>query len=317
MGRIVILEGPDGGGKTTLAKKLVDMGFDYRHEGPPKQGADLVAHYLKIIDDSLKSPRPVVHDRLWLGERIYGPIARGKDNLGIEGQNLFYRLHRSKHINMYIVMPKIDIARQNYKEKLKEKDDYLKGVKDHALSPMSMWEMVFTKYAQWMYQFGNLGMTYDYTKDTPERIYKDSLSTEKIILPDGTIGTHWAEYLFIGDQPNHDSIDIPFFALNGSSGYLNRAIEFAGIKESQLALSNAYSVTGEQHSLGPILCNLPHLKRIFLLGNKAKEWFWKQTDGNTNLPFKVDRLPHPSFLKRFKGHNPWVMSNLILDSMKK
>ncbi len=44
MGRVVILEGPDGSGKTTLAKELVKSGFTYKHMGVPDEGTDLMAN---------------------------------------------------------------------------------------------------------------------------------------------------------------------------------------------------------------------------------------------------------------------------------
>jgi GTPase SAR1 family protein len=63
----IVIEGPDCSGKTTLANQLCEMlSFEYRHEGPPLS-------------------EPTIIDRFALGERVYGPILRGKDRLGEEG----------------------------------------------------------------------------------------------------------------------------------------------------------------------------------------------------------------------------------------
>ena len=304
MGRVVILEGADGGGKTTLAKRLVEEGFEYRHEGPPPSKVDLVAHYLDILDKSLKSNKNVVHDRLWLGERVYGPVCRGEDRLGDAGQVLFERLHRSKSIHQYICTPRLGIARVNYLQKIKEDDDYLKSTE--------RWERAYEYYNRFANTQKVLSdFTFDYTTHTFEDVLREVMSTRKVManLPEGTIGSTQAKYLFIGDQPNHTTIDVPFFSLRGSSGYFNSALVMAGIKEEDLALSNARSPSAVIHSLGSILCRLPNLEIVFLMGVAAVEWFKSQSD--VSKAYKVVRIPHPSFLKRFRGHNPAVMADLI------
>lgn len=82
--RHVILEGPDGAGKTTLARTLVDLAIDkkqtvmYAHEGLPPVG-NLYAHYahrLRTIGDAR-----LVADRLALGEMVYGSMLRGASRI--------------------------------------------------------------------------------------------------------------------------------------------------------------------------------------------------------------------------------------------
>lgn len=311
MGRVVILEGPDGGGKTTLAKKLVEAGFEYKHEGPPPPGVDLLAHYLRILYDSLMSKRNVVHDRLWLGERIYGPIVRGVDRIGDEGQTLFDRLHRSKPIHQYICSPKLGVARANYLEKIKEKDDYLKC--EHN------WTSVFNGYMSWVYNHAKMGDMYNYQDPDSYQNVVDRIMSHKVALgslPDGTIGSPTAKYLFIGDKPNHLTIDVPFFAVNGSSGYFNKALKLAQIKEANLAVSNAKSAIGTKHSLTEIVRSLPYIEKVFLMGGVAKDWFIREYNlTGTEKLLDFCEIPHPSFLKRFKGHNPQVMADLILEEL--
>jgi hypothetical protein len=127
MGKVIILEGPDGGGKTTLANELVKRGFHYRHEGPPPEGVDLIAYYLKILNDSIESPQDTVHDRLWLGEMVYGPIFRGVDRLGKEGLEKFIEIHNSNPIYQFICMPSRDALKKNYAIKMLDSSDYVKG----------------------------------------------------------------------------------------------------------------------------------------------------------------------------------------------
>jgi GTPase SAR1 family protein len=305
MAKVIILEGPDGGGKTSLAKKLMAEGFQYRHEGPPPIGVDLISYYLKILDDSLKSPMNVVHDRLWLGERVYGPISRGSDRIGPQGYKLFERLHRSKPISQYICTPKIGVARINYQKKILEDDDYLKSV--------DKWEKVFKAYTDLQYSRNGMGEVFDYTENTHIQIIKDAMSFERNRknLPEGTIGSPTAKYLFIGDRPNHISVDVPFFSTVGYSGYFNRALELANIHEDDLALSNVYDPLYSTHDLSKILKSLPKLEFIIPMGDKAQEWLV-----DAYIPdIKIKGISHPSYLKRFKSRNPQVMADIIKEAL--
>jgi hypothetical protein len=88
--RLVVLEGPDAAGKTTLARAIVGaLGYEYRHEGPPPaDDLDVFGYYLKKLTyaatETFMVPG-VVLDRFALGERVYGPILRGQDRLGFIG----------------------------------------------------------------------------------------------------------------------------------------------------------------------------------------------------------------------------------------
>lgn len=96
---LIALEGPDNGGKSTLAKHLVTL-FDAKHgvgaahvwhEGPPPEGVDLVAHYelpLIIARNEILDPHKlIILDRWETGELVYGPLLRGHSRLSV-GQAL-------------------------------------------------------------------------------------------------------------------------------------------------------------------------------------------------------------------------------------
>lgn len=302
MGKIVILEGPDGGGKTVLARKFEAQGWRYRHDGVPQQGRNNIAYYLEVINEAMVSPLNTVFDRLWLGERIYGPVARHMDTIGEEGQRLFMRLHTSKEIVQYIVLPQYDTAISNYEVKIKDKTDYLRSI--------PLFKEVYKRYLDWAYQWAAAYEMYDYTNlkgwPSPEERRPDL-----DLLPQGTVGSPCAKYLFIGDTPNHPNIDVPFHALNGSSGYFNQALSNCGIREQDLALTNAHMPNGKQHDVYEIVKSLPGLQHIFLMGNKANEWFMRKKTIPLEMNVRLHAIPHPSYMKRFKGHNPWVLAELI------
>ena len=73
---ILIIEGPDGSGKTTLANKLSEQtGWPVIHRVQPKTDADkqqMLAEYIRII----KNGKNAILDRGWYSEMAYGPIMR-------------------------------------------------------------------------------------------------------------------------------------------------------------------------------------------------------------------------------------------------
>ena len=305
MSKVIILEGPDGGGKTTLARSLEKLGWIYKHEGPPPAGRDQVAHYLEILNDSIESPHNTVHDRLWLGERIYGRIARNNDTLGELGQKLFMRLHNSKQIHQFLCMPGITTAMANYEAKINDPHDYLKSV--------DKFEKVYNSYLMWFHVHGSSGDIYDYHHSS---IVMDVLGREfyQNPLPRGSVGHPYAEYLFIGDKPNHPTIDVPFHAKNGSSGYFNEALRLVGIPEENIAISNARDPFNHPHNALVLLNSLPVIKEVFLMGGVAQDW-WKNSENLFLYPrlnrLKIHHMEHPSYLKRFHGNNPRLMAEKI------
>lgn len=72
---IVILEGTDHIGKTTLANKLEASGWIYHHFGVPSVNWDYFYDFIKFIDGLDKTKHHVI-DRFHLGGLVYGRILR-------------------------------------------------------------------------------------------------------------------------------------------------------------------------------------------------------------------------------------------------
>lgn len=73
---IIILEGPDGSGKTTLAEKLQKQtGYQLLHRVQPKTEEDkqrMMDEYVQV----LRTGKNCILDRSWYSEMVYGPIMR-------------------------------------------------------------------------------------------------------------------------------------------------------------------------------------------------------------------------------------------------
>lgn len=73
---IIILEGPDGSGKTTLANKIKDQtGFMLLHRShqTDSNAESLFDEYAQVI----KAGKNCIMDRGWYSEMVYGPVMRG------------------------------------------------------------------------------------------------------------------------------------------------------------------------------------------------------------------------------------------------
>lgn len=73
---IIIIEGPDGSGKTTLANLIAKQtGYPIIHRSQPKTEEEkklMMESYLHTI----KSGKNAIFDRCWYSEMVYGPVMR-------------------------------------------------------------------------------------------------------------------------------------------------------------------------------------------------------------------------------------------------
>lgn len=74
---IIIIEGPDGSGKTTLAEKLhKQTKYPIVHMSQPKTEDEkkrMLGEYLQMV----RNGKNMIFDRCWYSEMAYGPVMRG------------------------------------------------------------------------------------------------------------------------------------------------------------------------------------------------------------------------------------------------
>lgn len=104
---IIIIEGPDGAGKTTLAEKISrQTKYPIIHQSQPKSEEEkkrMLGEYIQII----RSNKNAIFDRCWYSEMAYGPVMRGESAISYPGMyELEELLARSGAILIYATGPK-------------------------------------------------------------------------------------------------------------------------------------------------------------------------------------------------------------------
>lgn len=75
---IILLEGPEAAGKSTLAKLLEEQtGYPVVHMDKPKTDEEKQNMYMDYMN-KIQSVDNVIFDRCWYSEMVYGPIMRDK-----------------------------------------------------------------------------------------------------------------------------------------------------------------------------------------------------------------------------------------------
>jgi predicted ATPase len=280
---VIILEGPDGSGKTTLANHLVNCyGFKYEHEKQPKAtwtSRDLFSHYVQTLYRAQRARQPVVLDRHYLGETIYGPVMRNRSLLTAGQVILIERLVRAGGTRVIVCLPPWGTVVANWQAKQC----------DYVTQPEKLRDI----YERYLHEFTSshdqLLESYDYTRG------HEIMLSSRLKLPPGVIGSPTADVLLVGERVNTNltSTDWAFFAETGSSGFLNQTIIRAGLTEDRIALVNAFPPhEHDSKNLVDIITHLPKLRHIIALGKTTAR-------ACENQGIKHTTLPHPSYVKRF------------------
>lgn len=278
MSRVIILEGPDGAGKSHLADRLrSEFGFEYIHSDKPRPGENLFYTYTCTLWKAILSRRPVVIDRLYLGELVYGPIMRGDSLLTMMQVNLLNRVKRANGVREVLCLPPFDVCRSHWASGRPEYvPDYTK------------FRLIYEGYEALEHL---TDFRYDWTTEDTG-IVLPKFFNPLPMLPLDMLGSPKAELLIVGEQVNlrKTKTDWAFYATDASSGFLNSAL--SQIDERRLAFCNALSPTGIPRDFTSDLKWLPNFKVAVALGRKSEAILAKQGVNHV-------QLPHPAYVKRF------------------
>lgn len=272
---LIIIEGPDGAGKSTLAHALVrDYGYGYVHFSQPKQ--DPLLEYLPAWTHEDK----LVVDRFHLGEGVYGPLYRGKDGLGPLSRWYVDQWLESRGAVLVLKTADVDTL---VKRCERRGEDYLQMV--------DMPKVVEAFDTQLEASVVSNKMRNPTPKQVNDRAYhRQSLWRPLKVFPT-YLGRRYPGVLLVGDTPESPSgksvlPHVPFAPLPNSCGrwmwealYLDPEFRRVGcINSANVDLQRLYRALGTP--------------RVVALGNMASARLQEQ-----GVPHGM--VPHPQYAKRF------------------
>ncbi len=286
---LTILEGPDGGGKTTFAEWLFRRHNHLTsHHGPYPASERIAAHYWLDMPIG-NSPR--VFDRSWLSEAIYAEAWRKQPSrLRVYERRMLERIALSKQVVVAKIQPPFELCVAQWSAR--KKSEYVQNA--HAF------EHVYGLYQELRTDLPIV------TLDDVEPDYPSWLElldeTRAAFNPSPGIGNPQASTLLVGDRVSAGrwQNDWPFCADSGCSPWLAEVLEEAGIPESRLYWANAVSSTGQPLEFDWI--ERHNFARIIALGNVAF---------NALGDFCPSRIPHPQFHRRFRSSEPYELIEIL------
>lgn len=320
MKSIVILEGPDGAGKTTLAQTLRrQLDAVYIHHGSyaTLRGDQIAQLYHQSIEPALTDSANVVLDRSWLSEPIYGEVFRSGLNRTAPWHRMLDRCLMSvPHLSVYLTAdldtlwstvgerPSVEMAKR--REQL---------------------ERVFLGYERsydaWC---GNklclprAGRGVDELADLVLKslINFGPLARQTKLHDLGVIGNvcgtaPMKTALLVGDAPSKKSTtNLPFVnhTLGGCSAWFAWYLKQQGVDEQRLTWVNAWQSDDTPTDLDAVY-SIMRGAPVFALGQVAAR------DLRTyNVPFT--EVEHPQFMKRFRydhAHEEWLLGEKIKEAL--
>ena len=310
---MVIFDGPDASGKSTLIKDLRSQGFQIHK--PYYPSTNQLKYYL------LSGP---LYQNLWLeryypSEMVYPRVKPGRPIMEEYKQYLIEAsLAPFNPVHVYI-RPRADVIMDNLKDR---GDDYI--------TPGDVDKMV-SEYDAFMLRSLFPVITYDYKKDSVSELLKKITLARKTnqipkpapfypnVLSAGDNKTP-NNIMFVGEEPSATSLGQgflrPFISDSGSSLLLHECLYEAGVYGDGMPyFTNFFKFTSHEQSA--VRANSESLdaeiqkaqpSKIICLGQKTYDHVKAIIDHSflgSRYP-QVIKLNHPSYIKRFGGKEEYI-----------
>lgn len=304
IGPVVVLEGPDGSGKSTLSDELVSLNWNYAHFGAPDGPA--YDFYRKGVQRLIGA---TVLDRYHTGSIVYGTIFRGTSDL-TEFQHwlLEMELKSRSALMIHVTVPlehQLSVIKERRKttvgDQFEDVDKQIAIRKKYeeamSLTSLDVVEFDWTRGDTLELLFRTkLGRILDRVSDQPTPLFADVPS----------LGWWEAPYILVGDEPSSfsklkfifDSHGSSLSKLRGVGGapfrstsgeYLYRALRDAGI-HNDVCIFNSRVLDGRE--ISEVWKDWPFPGTTIALGKKASERLER-----ANVEHVM--IPHPQYMRRF------------------
>lgn len=280
----IILEGPDGAGKSSLASRLFEQVANHGpttllHRGPPNE------HPLLEYELALETYEPgaghhVIADRWHLGELIYGPIYRGESLLEGPGATHVELLRHARGAITVVLLPSLDILKRRVEDR---GDDYI-DLRDLDKIRDEYRTLTLTKQVDVV--IGRSPQQEDLQLIIGQARLYERLA-RKMTRFSSYVGPPFPNTLYLGEkrggrQTAHRSAFVPY---RGTSGhFLLEALNANGA--GNYALANALEEDVEA------LLETVRPKRVVTLGRVAQ-------DRLQSYGIPCASAPHPQYVRRF------------------
>lgn len=300
---IIVLEGPDGAGKTTLANEIAkwnggkylhltyrfkDRMFDYH-----TAAIELAAKYAE--------QQPVILDRWWPSEKIYADVFRGGSKWPLGGR-LLDRVALKLGVTYVMCFPRFKNQHLEEFEKLKASGREMYETVDKVYDEyVKLWAQLEGRPDWLYYDIQSHGKNLvDYAQYVIDRA-TDNFESQPVFWRERTnkmvAGTGDSPaILFVGDQSKPKTRrDIwPFFEYGNSSLWFTEKLEEFDIPEHKLAWVNAHNARGEVDPLLHATIRNINPQRIVTLGDNAH-----RAVRDLGYQTRVYQLRHPQYYRRF------------------
>lgn len=303
---LIILDGPDGAGKTTLATQIVkylrdlnpESTVDLLHAGPPNPNVDPIDEYVTpLLDYRPVMNHHIVCDRWHWGERVYPKILKRESKL----DNARWAYIENFLVSRGAYVAHVSASPFVLANRLSERGDDL-------ISPSQAHEMVIefdAVYNKSIVRRLNVNVQNqdDNVLTLVRRAEQYEAMATKLNGFTTYVGTAYRpSILFLGDTrgPGFNELHTAFMPYSMTSGhYLWRTLSYYPEWTINIGVANACDVDNLSR-----LLRITNPKHVVALGRNA-------TNALNDLKYEHQHVAHPQYVRRFQHSNIQAYHNQL------